>query len=53
MTQKPTIGDGIPKQIVPQILSVRTPTEARVVLGEDAQATRAGTPTNSRCWVWR
>jgi len=43
MTQKPTIGDGIPKQISPQIstsicLAVRTPTEARVVLGEDAQA---------------
>ncbi|MGQ4478184.1 MarR family transcriptional regulator [Streptomyces sp. SAS_276] len=43
MTQKPTIGDGIPKQIAPQIgvsicLSVRTPAEARVVLGEDAQA---------------
>lgn len=43
MTQKPTIGDGIPKQIAPQIstsicLAVRTPTEARVVLGEDAQA---------------
>lgn len=43
MTQKPTIGDGVPKQISPQIstsicLAVRTPTEARVVLGEDAQA---------------
>jgi S-DNA-T family DNA segregation ATPase FtsK/SpoIIIE len=43
MTQKPTIGDGIPKQIAPQIgvsicLAVRTPAEARVVLGEDAQA---------------
>lgn len=43
MTQKPTINDGIPKQISPQIstsicLAVRTPTEARVVLGEDAQA---------------
>ncbi|MBZ6174131.1 MarR family transcriptional regulator [Streptomyces olivaceus] len=43
MTQKPTINDGIPKQIAPQIgvsicLAVRTPAEARVVLGEDAQA---------------
>ncbi|MFD3476993.1 FtsK/SpoIIIE domain-containing protein [Streptomyces sp. NPDC058695] len=43
MTQKPTIDDGIPKQIAPQIgvsicLAVRTPAEARVVLGEDAQA---------------
>ncbi|MER6552002.1 MarR family transcriptional regulator [Streptomyces sp. NPDC001725] len=43
MTQKPTINDGIPKQISPQIgvsicLAVRTPAEARVVLGEDAQA---------------
>lgn len=43
MTQKPTIGDGIPKQIAPQLstricLAVSTPTEARVVLGEDAQA---------------
>ncbi|WP_031026371.1 MarR family transcriptional regulator [Streptomyces sp. NRRL WC-3725] len=43
MTQKPSIGDGIPKQIAPQIgvsicLAVRTPAEARVVLGEDAQA---------------
>jgi hypothetical protein len=43
MTQKPTIGDGIPKQIAPQLstricLCVSTPTEARVVLGEDAQA---------------
>lgn len=43
MTQKPTIGDGIPKQIAPQMstsvcLAVRTPAEARVVLGEDAQA---------------
>nr|WTB33657.1 MarR family transcriptional regulator [Streptomyces sp. NBC_00830] len=43
MTQKPTIGDGVPKQIAPQIstsicLAVRTPAEARVVLGEDAQA---------------
>jgi hypothetical protein len=43
MTQKPTIGDGIPKQIAPQVgvsicLAVRTPAEARVVLGEDAQA---------------
>ncbi|MCX4827794.1 MarR family transcriptional regulator [Streptomyces sp. NBC_01016] len=43
MTQKPTVDDGIPKQIAPQIgvsicLAVRTPAEARVVLGEDAQA---------------
>ncbi|MEU0408120.1 MarR family transcriptional regulator [Streptomyces griseorubiginosus] len=43
MTQKPSINDGIPKQIAPQIgvsicLAVRTPAEARVVLGEDAQA---------------
>lgn len=43
MTQKPTIGDGIPRQIAPQVgvsicLAVRTPAEARVVLGEDAQA---------------
>jgi S-DNA-T family DNA segregation ATPase FtsK/SpoIIIE len=43
MTQKPTIPDGIPKQIAPQLalkicLAVSTPTEARVVLGEDAQA---------------
>ena len=43
MTQKPTINDGVPKQIAPQIstsicLAVRTPAEARVVLGEDAQA---------------
>nr|WTB31088.1 MarR family transcriptional regulator [Streptomyces sp. NBC_00830] len=42
MTQKPSIGDGIPKQIAPQMstricLAVSTPTEARVVLGEDAQ----------------
>jgi MarR family len=43
MTQKPTIGDGIPRQIAPQVstsicLAVKTPAEARVVLGEDAQA---------------
>lgn len=43
MTQKPTIDDGIPKQIAPQLatkicLAVSTPAEARVVLGEDAQA---------------
>ncbi len=43
MTQKPSIGDGIPKQIAPQLvtkicLAVSTPTETRVVLGEDAQA---------------
>lgn len=43
MTQKPTIGDGIPRQVAPQMstricLAVSTPTEARVVLGEDAQA---------------
>lgn len=42
-TQKPTIGDGIPRQIAPQVsasicLAVKTPAEARVVLGEDAQA---------------
>jgi hypothetical protein len=40
-TQKPTLDSGVPKQIAPQLhvavgLHVRTPTEARVIFGENA-----------------
>lgn len=42
MTQSPTYGDGVPRQIAKQLgtrlgLSVESPTEARVVFGESAQ----------------
>ncbi|MFE9381555.1 cell division protein FtsK [Streptomyces sp. NPDC006855] len=42
MTQSPTYGDGVPRQIAKQLstrlgLAVESPTEARVVFGESAQ----------------
>jgi S-DNA-T family DNA segregation ATPase FtsK/SpoIIIE len=42
MTQSPTYGDGVPRQIAKQLgtrlgLTVESPTEARVVFGESAQ----------------
>ncbi|MGA5514621.1 FtsK/SpoIIIE domain-containing protein [Methylobacterium sp. NPDC014790] len=42
MTQSPTYGDGVPRQIAKQLgwrigLNVESPTEARVVFGESAQ----------------